>query len=241
MNEYFLETQERRIGPLSDADLRAYFHSQLLREQDMISGDGLPAPLRARELAELWQIPFRTQTTPASSAPMAELRFHAARAEPVSGGWWLAAVLGVMAVAAWAWLRPAAPEALAATPALAGVAAGVKEQVAQAPADEDKFPPLPATAVPTAAPASAMASALPTSPVADTPTPALPVYAPVPAATRDAWLSTAQEDARCRCWSRLLSHSLDWTRAQSGRGEAWSFLGEAQFRLDHFEEAQART
>jgi tetratricopeptide (TPR) repeat protein len=60
------------------------------------------------------------------------------------------------------------------------------------------------------------------------------------AVARDDWLEKAQEYAEsCRCYARLLSHSLDWTRAERERAEAWSYLGLAQQREYHVDEARA--
>jgi hypothetical protein len=261
MNDYFLETQGRRIGPLSEDELRAYFRSQLLRAQDRISGGDLPEPLDAPQLAQRWQLPFRTAPT-VQEAPMATVRVHATPERTQSAGVLRTAVVGlVLLLAAWWWLRPepgtvpAPPSASVAADtgapqASADVSAAGNDEPATRGARGAGEPgpsvtPAPSLAASTpgaAAPAGALPASAAASPTVTgaSPPPATPLAAAVAANTKaDTWLETAEEYSGDCCWGSLLSHSLEWTRAQPQRAEAWSYLGVAQFRNWHFEEAEA--
>jgi hypothetical protein len=68
MNEaakgYFVDMPGRRIGPLSEDELRGYLTSRLLRADDRISGAELPEPVAASKLAARWISPSRRPRPP---------------------------------------------------------------------------------------------------------------------------------------------------------------------------------
>lgn len=215
---WYLHSQGRRFGPLSEDDLRGYFRAGMVRVGDMVTPPGQTAMQTAADIAQSLNEAPPKPALPNPPAPIIHAPLpadHPALAmfnfpptpEPKRSAW-LLPVLGLVALVAMMFV---------------GLMVLRRFQTAQI---------APAQATAPSADARQFVAGEPASGAVEGGAPDLTVPAqPTADAVSRAWFDKADALARSGDWPGLVDASQQWSDAEPDRNEPWLFLGSAQARL----------
>jgi len=236
-NSWFLHSQGRRYGPLSEDEIRGYFRAGMVKAGDLITMPARADNVSAADVAALLgesppppaPAPAPPVIQPMSSIPNVSSTPGLGPNALPGGG---LPPFPMMPMASerpsFGWVAPVVGIAVMSIALYIGLSFLRKMQVVRLhPAQVAAEPVLvPGNAAPGNSPAPIVAA-----PANPTPSP------PVGSMTPEAWLNKADQLSKASDWAALVEHSRQWSVAEPLRDMPWIFLGIANARLG--QDAQA--
>ena len=242
---WYLHSQGRRFGPLSEDDLRGYFRAGMVRAGDMVTQPGQPVMQTAADIAQRLNEAAPKPALPGAPAVLAPI-IVVTRGAPVPGSPGLGSPAPPYpsdypplpadhpALAMFnfpptpepkrsAWLVPVVGLVALVAMMFVGLMLLRRFQAspsAQGPAVVQSAPTI---QLPPGAAVGGMVENFP-------PEPTMPAAASADAASR-AWFDRADALARSGDWPGLVGVAQQWSDVEPERNEPWLFLGSAQARL----------
>lgn len=246
IDSWYLHSQGRRFGPLTEDELRGYYRAGMVKVGDSITMPGQPGAKTAAEVAELlgasppvaFPAAASTPATGSSTPPAAitaatialgisasqnsdaaPIRTPILTFERSSNFGWVAPVLSIVALAIFLYVGLVMLRRMQT----------IQVQPSQVSADN--------TSIPEAMQARANGPEVGSNPNASrqaalTPADDAIALQMAPEATAvDVWLKKAERLSRDEEWSELLEHSLRWSVAEPTRDLPWLFMGVANGKL----------
>jgi Flp pilus assembly protein TadD len=234
---WYLHSQGRRFGPLSEDEMRGYFRAGMVKAGDAIGVPGQVGSVPAETAAALLGMPPPPAgpVVPVLPAPIIIVQPREGRASWLLTAAALIAIIGVSLFAIHQLLQlPGPAERVAATPPavatpLPATGAATNPTPQPQPEAQGSIPSAPLPAAPVAA-----SAAIP-------PPAAVPQQAAIRQADRpveDEFYARATTLSRAEDWSGLLSHASNWTVQEPRRTQAWWYLGFANAHLGTMAEAE---
>jgi hypothetical protein len=235
---WYLHSQGRRFGPLTEDDMRGYFRAAMVKGNDTIGVPGQVGSVPAAEAAAMLGMPAPAPVANAPLVPTPPTSIRVTETGTHTSGVLIALGLFVAVVGA-AYFKFHVP---------AG-AREAAEPVEVVQADEAPAVPVPAQAEWTPGSSSSLLGSAQAvepegAPAATTSNEAAavatnPAMQAVPSGTRpgsgsDAWWNQAGELFKAGDWSGLEAHALKWTVAEPRRDIAYWYLGSARYHQGNY-------
>lgn len=235
---WYLRSQGRRFGPLTEDEMRGYFRAGMVKAVDTVAVPSKFGEVSAAEAAALLDEMVSPATGAELAPKLAAIYFERNERRGIGG---LAALGAFVALVGIVYFRvhvPASIEAPLAVPTTATLAilpapesrepqAAPENGLVVEPTHDSDVAPQP-TPTDAAAPSAAV-SAL--APVAD----ATSIAAnPTPQTVMDSWWSEGQRLYDAGDWNALVAHAIKWAAAEPRRDFAPWYLGLAYARLGNY-------
>jgi hypothetical protein len=254
-DSWYLHSQGRRFGPLTEDELRSYFGAGMVKVGDLITMPGQPGTTPAEEVAALLGAspPVAAPLSATASAPPAT---HGASTLPAA---LIAATIdlgkseargsGALPIGAsiltserssnFGWVAPVLCMVALAVFLYAGLVMLRRMQAQVHPSQTAAaIPRVPeAMRAPANAPETGLIANAPRQAIQTPTDDSIPLPAGDQAATTDVWLNNAERLARDKKWSELLAHTLRWSAAEPPRDMPWLFMGMANAKLGRMTQA----
>jgi hypothetical protein len=237
---WYLHSQGRRFGPLTEDDMRGYFRAAMVKGNDTIGVPGQVGTVPASEAAAMLGMPAPAPAPVASApvGPAAPTYIQVTETGTRTSGVLIGLGL-LVAVCGFAYFKLHVPEGSTQAAEPVEIVQADEAPAAPAPVQAEWTPGSSSSllgSAQTAEPAGAPAATTSNEAAAVASNPAMQA-APSgtrPASGSDAWWNQASELFKASDWPGLEAHSLKWTLAEPRRDIAYWYLGSARHHQGNY-------